>query len=62
LKLIDLVRTSAAVGAKPGRLQKISLLADFLGQLAGDEITIAIGFLTGWPRQGKLGVDWASRV
>jgi DNA ligase-1 len=41
-------------------LEKISKLAAFLVQLTADEVPIAIGFLTGWPRQGKLGVGWAT--
>ncbi|HEU4993851.1 MAG TPA: ATP-dependent DNA ligase [Gemmatimonadaceae bacterium] len=60
MKLEDLVRVSAGVAATSGRLEKISRLADFLRQLEPDEVQIAIGFLTGWPRQGKLGVGWAT--
>src|SRR5687768_4533560 len=60
MRLGDLVQTSAAVGAHSGRLQKISLLAEFLGRLTPSEIPVAIGFLTGWPRQGRIGVGWAA--
>jgi DNA ligase-1 len=31
-----------------------------LRRLASSEIAIAIGFFTGWPRQGKLGIGWAT--
>src|SRR6185503_13979956 len=55
-----LVDTSGAVAATSSRLEKIAKLAALLSQLAPDEIPIAIGFLTGWPRQGKLGVGWAT--
>lgn len=59
-KLDDLVLTSKLVADAGGRLEKIALLASFLKRLMPNEIPIAIGFLTGWPRQGKLGIGWAS--
>jgi DNA ligase 1 len=60
VKLDTLVQTSTAVAASPGRLDKIATLAAFLKQLSADEVAIAIGFFTGWPRQGKIGVGWAT--
>jgi DNA ligase-1 len=60
MTLDDLVQTSAAVAATSGRLDKTARLAALLGRAEPDEIPIAIGFLTGWPRQGKLGVGWSS--
>jgi DNA ligase-1 len=60
MKLAELVRTSKLVSETRGRLEKISHLAALLKQLAPNEVPIAVGFLTGWPRQGKLGVGWAS--
>jgi DNA ligase-1 len=60
VKLDTLVQTSKAVAASSGRLDKIATLAAFLKQLSPDEVAIAIGFLIGWPRQGKLGVGWAT--
>ena len=60
MKLDELVRVSAAVAASSGRLDKISRLADLLSRIPPDDVPIAIGFLTGWPRQGKLGVGWAT--
>ncbi len=60
MKLEALVQTSAAVAATSGRLEKIAKLAALFAQAAPDEIAVAIGFLTGWPRQGKLGVGWAT--
>ena len=63
--LDDLVRTSAAVGAASGRLAKIGLLADLLRRLAPEEVEIAIGMLSGEPRQGRIGIGsatlWAAR-
>jgi DNA ligase-1 len=60
MKLQELVIVSAAVAATPGRLEKISKLAALLARVSPDEVPIAIGFLTGWPRQGRIGVGWAS--
>jgi DNA ligase-1 len=60
MKLEELVQASAAVASTPGRLEKISRLAALLARVPPDEVPIAIGFLTGWPRQGKLGVGWAT--
>ncbi|HEY2378780.1 MAG TPA: ATP-dependent DNA ligase [Gemmatimonadaceae bacterium] len=56
----DLVLTSKLVAETSGRLEKIALIAALLKRLAPNEVPIAVGFLTGWPRQGKLGVGWAS--
>jgi DNA ligase-1 len=56
----DLVSTSMRIAATASRGKKIELLADLLRRLAPDEIAVAIGFLTGWPRQGKLGIGWAT--
>ena len=60
MKLEELVHVSAAVAATPGRLEKISKLAALLARVPPDDVPIAIGFLTGWPRQGRIGVGWAS--
>jgi DNA ligase-1 len=63
--LDDIVRTSSAVAAASGRLVKIGLLADMLRRLAPDEVEIAIGMLSGEPRQGRIGIGstalWAAR-
>ena len=60
MKLIELVSVSADVAAASGRLDKIAHLAALLTRLTPEEIPIAVGFLIGWPRQGKIGVGWAS--
>jgi DNA ligase-1 len=60
MKLVELVQVSTAVAGSRGRLEKISKLAAFLKQLTADEMAIAIGFFTGWPRQGRLGIGWAT--
>ena len=59
MKLATLVATSAEVAAASRRLDKTAKLAALLTELSGDEVAIAVGFLVGWPRQGKIGVGWA---
>src|SRR5262247_3817295 len=54
-----LVATSAEVGARTGRLEKVGLLAGLLGGLVPDEIEIAVAFLSGSPRQGRIGVGYS---
>jgi DNA ligase-1 len=56
----DLVLTSARIAETSSRLGKVELLATFLRGLEPNEVSIALGFLTGWPRQGKLGIGWAT--
>jgi len=58
--LQNLVQTSSAVAAASSRLAKIGLLADLLRHLAPDEIEIAIGMLSGEPRQGRIGIGYAT--
>jgi ATP-dependent DNA ligase I len=60
MRLHDLVATSAAVRDNRARLAKIALLAELLERLAPAEVPIAVGFLIGWPRQGRLGIGWAT--
>ncbi len=56
----ELVETSETVRSTRSRRAKIEALADLLGRLELEEIRPAIGFLTGEPRQGKVGVGWAT--
>ena len=56
----DLVATSDAVASTRARLKKIDALASFLQSLEPDEIEPAVGFLTGQPRQGRVGIGWAT--
>jgi ATP-dependent DNA ligase I len=58
--LADLAAVSREVAGTPGRLAKIRALAEFLRRLLPDEIPIAIAFLSGETRQGKLGLAYAS--
>jgi DNA ligase-1 len=54
--LAELVATSNAVAQTSGRLEKVDRLASLLKRLAPDEIEIAVAFLSGSPRQGRIGV------
>jgi DNA ligase 1 len=60
MKLEEVVQASTSVAATSGRLEKISKLAALLARLSPDEVPISVGFLIGWPRQGRIGVGWAS--
>jgi DNA ligase-1 len=56
--LADVVRASARVAENPGRLAKIRELAGLVIKLASEEIAIAIPFLSGEVRQGKLSIGY----
>jgi DNA ligase-1 len=56
----DLVETSQAVTATSGRLEKIARLAALLERLDADEIEPAVSFLSGAPRQGRVGIGWSA--
>jgi DNA ligase-1 len=58
--LVDLVATSNAVASTRARSTKTAALAELLRRLAPDEVEAAVGFLTGEPRQGRIGVGWAT--
>jgi DNA ligase-1 len=56
----SLVAVSAEVGGTASRLAKIRALADFLRGLGADEVPIALPYLSGDTRQGKLSVGFAT--
>lgn len=58
--LADLVAVSQGVSSTRSRSKKIELLADTLRQLTPEEAPVAVSFLTGKPRQSRLGVGWAT--
>jgi DNA ligase-1 len=58
--LADVVRTSTQVAATSSRLAKTRLIAECLRGLAEDEIEIAIPYLSGETRQGKLALGYAT--
>ena len=58
--LARVVETSERVAETSRRLAKIELLATLLKQLNGDECEIAVAFLCGYTRQGRIGVGSAT--
>jgi DNA ligase-1 len=60
--LAEVVATSRQVASTPARSAKIAALARLLGTLAPEEMEPAVAFLAGEPRQGKVGVGWATIV
>ena len=58
--LADTAAVSRRVSETASRLEKIRELAEHLRGLAPEEIPIAIAFLSGETRQGKLGVSYAA--
>ncbi|MCL4137449.1 UNVERIFIED_CONTAM: hypothetical protein GTU68_035594 [Idotea baltica] len=60
MRLATLAETTEALRATSSRKEKSELLAELLRQLDGPEIVPAIGFLLATPRQGAIGVGWAT--
>ena len=58
--LAELVRTSERVAGTPSRLAKIRELADFLKRVDPTEVEIALPYLSGEIRQGKLTVGYSA--
>jgi DNA ligase 1 len=58
--LAEVVEASARVAATSARTAKIAALADLLRRLQPDEVEASVGFLVGEPRQGRIGVGWAT--
>ena len=60
MRFAELVETSDRVARTSGRLEKIDLLAALLKRAAAHEIEIAAAFLSGAPRQGRVGLGGAA--
>ena len=58
--LAELIATSQDVAATNSRTAKTVRLATFLRDLDPGELPTAIGLLRGEPRQGRIGVGYAS--
>ena len=58
--LRDLVTASTAVAEDSSRLAKIGHLAAVLRALAAEEVSIAIGYLSGEVRQGRIGLGYST--
>jgi DNA ligase-1 len=58
--LAEVVETSRRVAETPRRLEKIDLLAGLLRRLDPEEAEIVVAFLSGYTRQGRIGVGYAT--
>jgi DNA ligase-1 len=58
--LADVVTASSLVAETSSRSRKIAVLADLLRKLDASEVPIAVGFLSGAPRQGRVGVGYST--
>jgi len=58
--LADVVAASRAVAATASRSRKVAILGELLRRLDPDEVTAAVGFLAGVPRQGRVGVGYST--
>jgi DNA ligase 1 len=59
-QLADLVDASAGVSLTSSRSRKVSILADLLRTLEPGEVAIGVGFLSGVPRQGRVGIGYST--
>jgi DNA ligase 1 len=58
--LADVVNASKAVTETSSRSAKVAILAELLRGLEPNEVALAVGFLAGMPRQGRVGVGYAT--
>ena len=58
--LAEVVAVSESVAATRSRTAKIDALAALLRRLDPDEISVAVGFLVGTVRPGRVGIGWAT--
>jgi DNA ligase-1 len=58
--LADVVAASRAVAGTSSRSSKVATLAALLRRLDPDEVSIVTGFLSGVPRQGRVGVGYST--
>jgi DNA ligase 1 len=58
--LADVVAASREVAETSSRSRKVAILAELLGRLEPEEVPLAVGFLAGVPRQGRVGVGYST--
>jgi DNA ligase-1 len=56
----QVVAASGRLSATPKRSEKVAIIADLLGSVAVDDVPAVVGMLVGQPRQGRMGVGWAT--
>ncbi|HEX4281090.1 MAG TPA: ATP-dependent DNA ligase [Solirubrobacteraceae bacterium] len=57
-RLADVVEASRLVGETSSRSRKVAILAELLRALDAGEVPVVVGFLSGVPRQGRVGVGY----
>ncbi|MHB8692499.1 MAG: ATP-dependent DNA ligase [Solirubrobacteraceae bacterium] len=58
--LAAVVDASREVAATRSRSTKVAVLAELLKRVSPEEVAICVGFLSGVPRQGRVGVGYAT--
>jgi DNA ligase 1 len=58
--LADVVAASGKVAGTGSRSQKVAILAELLRRLDAEEVPIAVGVLSGVPRQGRVGIGYST--
>jgi ATP-dependent DNA ligase I len=56
----EVVSASREVSATSARSRKVAILAELLRSLDPSEVAASVGFLSGVPRQGRVGIGYAS--
>jgi DNA ligase-1 len=56
----DVVSASSEVAGTSSRSRKVTILAELLRRLEPNEVAIGVGFLSGLPRQGRVGVGYST--
>jgi DNA ligase-1 len=56
----EVVNVSAGLAATSSRSAKVAILAELLSRLDADEVAPAVGLLAGVPRQGRIGIGYAT--
>jgi DNA ligase-1 len=59
-RLADVVGASREVTATRARSTKVQILSELLRSVGPDEVAMCVGFLSGAPRQGRVGVGYAT--
>ena len=58
--LADVVTASRDLTDTSSRSEKVAILAALLGRLDASEVAVAVGFLAGVPRQGRVGIGYST--
>jgi DNA ligase-1 len=58
--LAEVVTVSGQVADTSSRSRKVAILAELLSRLDASEVAVCVGFLSGVPRQGRVGVGYST--